>query len=494
MAVVIPAALTVVEEAGGAPIALVPLGIAAAGLGAFALAASSQLAQVKAAVENSFQAWQSSLQRYVTPVLQEIPAMVSTALNDITPLVKGASTGISEAFASIQSALQSSGLQQFVSWMGSQVPSAMSSLTTGVEGFASGLATMAESSTVFIRMVESGFDSLAQDFEKFASSNGFKQFISYLEQGAPVVSQFLEQAGTAAAKLVVALEPLGDFVLHAFTTALTAAQPFLSVLDKLTQSATGSNPIFQILDSAAEGFGEVMNKVASEVSHLWNDVPAPIRAAASAISDIGSGIAHVLGITSSATTSTQHFSNAATQLAVAFQQSNSNSPTFRPPTAASPLRPSWSSAMKDVGASSKQVAAAMGTSASRSPRRSAKTSPSARPTSKASSNSPSPRPESREQCAKGNRRGLQPVADCRTGCGGNPPASPPSYGTTAGVRATTNFQGQYLAGLQKVVTLPAQVMPQAMRYLRRTGSQVAWRPPRRSQRDWALVCRRSSPT
>ena len=70
---VIPAALTVVEEAGGALIALATAaGIAAAGLGAFALAASSQLAQVKAALENSFQAWQSSLQQYVTPVLQEI--------------------------------------------------------------------------------------------------------------------------------------------------------------------------------------------------------------------------------------------------------------------------------------------------------------------------------------------------------------------------------------------------------------------------------------
>ena len=211
---------------------------AGAGLGAFGLAAAGDLKTFESEAKGILTAWQQDMAGAVQPVVNSLKTIVAQGLAAISPLVTAGAAGLKSAISTISADLQSAGFERFITFLATNAPAAISTFATVLSNFGGGFADMLEASQPLITMVEHGLVSLSTDFEKFASSNAFQQFVAYAVANAPEVSHFFEQLITDGAELFTALEPLGSVVLRVVNVMLDSLPEVIPVLALVAKAVT----------------------------------------------------------------------------------------------------------------------------------------------------------------------------------------------------------------------------------------------------------------
>lgn len=288
IALLVTALIPVAAVATGVGIALTGA-FAAAGLasGAFLLAASNDMGQLKATLSGALTEWQAQLDGIIKPTVNAMSSLIAPALNDMAPLVAAGAESIKSAVTSIGAALNSGGLKDFIAWLSLEAPAAITTFTTVFENMGSGFAGVFEAFTPFIATVENGLISLSTQFENLGHSAGLASFVNYIQQEAPVVGAFFEQLIPTALKLVAAFAPAGDALLRIFT-------PVLQGLGNLA-------PIIAI---AAKAFDLLAIGVADVLGPLVKLNAAIVGPVIGAFSSLASTVGGWLGISKPASAST----------------------------------------------------------------------------------------------------------------------------------------------------------------------------------------------
>lgn len=263
-------AVVAVLATGLIPIAGVAVGVVGAlvtaiaaaglGLGAFALAASGQFGRVTTTLKNEVANWQAQLKSSVQPVVDGITGLIAPALNSLTPIAEEAAGALGPLISGVKEFLGGSQWSTFVEFIAGQVGPALNTFIGMTENLVSGLMKMAEIGGPFIAVIEQGLVHLSAEFNTFGGSNQFKTFIDYVQKEAPVVGQAFEAILAAAMKLIVALAPVGDLVLHmvtGFANMISLAAPLLGfvaqLIDLLSKLAPLNQLVFKGLDAAMAG-------------------------------------------------------------------------------------------------------------------------------------------------------------------------------------------------------------------------------------------------
>ena len=219
---------------------------ASAAVGVFGIAAIGDLSGIESAVENAYTQWfqMNDIIQEISPAVQALGGTVTAMLDAITPLVQPAVAAFMEMESAIQKVTVSPAFQQFVSFLGSEMEPMLSSIVGTLGTFAEAFGKMAEVAQPFTDQVASGMQSLANDLDKFASSNGFQEFITWLEQNGPKVGDFISNLAGIIESLWEGFSKVGGAVL-----------PFVDAITKLVDEFVELGPVPEIIAGIVMSIG-----------------------------------------------------------------------------------------------------------------------------------------------------------------------------------------------------------------------------------------------
>ena len=162
--------------------------------------------------------------------------MVSRSLGPVfsalTPIVGSVGSALTGLEFQAQAAINGPGFTGLTTWIAKTAPTAIVTLGDAVGKFGSGLATMFERATPLEQQMEQGILHLADDFDRFASGNGFANFMTFVEQNAPKVSSLISSLAGVGGQALIGFAEWGSVLL-------TVGDPLLKLLDTLLQVNPG---------------------------------------------------------------------------------------------------------------------------------------------------------------------------------------------------------------------------------------------------------------
>ena len=216
-------------------------------------------------IKFAFKAWDEQFKPEIMEVFNHALAIAVPLMNDMTPLVHAGAKALDQMFGSIKTAVEAPDFKQFIGWLAQEAPAALMTFITFFESFAAGFSKMMEGMTPFMHSIESGLMNLGASFEKFASSNRFKEFVDYVVQAGPAVGQFFQQFFLLIERLLTGLAPMGGVVLVVVTDFLKLTNAVLQLLGPFSGVALfaiGAVLSFALMGTAAKMLEE-------GVIHLW---------------------------------------------------------------------------------------------------------------------------------------------------------------------------------------------------------------------------------
>ncbi|TYB69746.1 hypothetical protein FXF51_06170 [Nonomuraea sp. PA05] len=167
--------------------------------------------------QDSYVAWQRSLQPDVFPVIRSGMDLMSTGMKLSTPLIKSSSKAFNELLKELNTELKSQEWKDFFDDLAETAPTAIDKLGNSAINVGNGLrgvfSAVLPESTELLGVVE----RLTQRFEDWGEnlegSPEFEEFLAYVRENGPKVAEIFGNLATFAGKLVDVGADLGPGVL-----------------------------------------------------------------------------------------------------------------------------------------------------------------------------------------------------------------------------------------------------------------------------------------
>lgn len=283
-AAAVPALASLAAQAGYAVIALGTMKLAFQGVGeavkAFNKASLEPTAKNIAAAQQAFDKISPAAQAFVVqlhdmaPILDRLKRdssgvfyglangleQAQGALPPLERLLQGVSREMGAIAQSAGGALGSERWRPFLDMLGTEAPRALADMSRGAGAVAHGLAEMWMAFEPSNANVLAGMASAAEDFDRWAShlsqTNGFHDFIAYLDSTGPQVLHTLGDFANLLIDIGKAAAPLGG-------PTLTALDDIAKVLDAIASTPLGTvgiamiqlNGVMSLTNKALAGMG-----------------------------------------------------------------------------------------------------------------------------------------------------------------------------------------------------------------------------------------------
>lgn len=250
--------------------ALVALGPAAAPLTVAAVALGTAFAGMGATAALAVYGIKQEM-KSGTAAGQDYIASIDTLKGDLNQLGHVAASGLLKPFQTVVSDVQGS-MPELTKDVGEFASITGGAATSAVHGL---LSAVQVANPLFLAG-GAAISGMADDFDRFAQSQGFKDFVSYAAANLPQVVDDVEQIAGAAVHLVAAFAPMGMGTLSALrmVAQLLNSLP-VEVLQTLATTATGVYLAFQswkgmsnLLGGVSSAFGGLASRTGSSAAGM----------------------------------------------------------------------------------------------------------------------------------------------------------------------------------------------------------------------------------
>jgi hypothetical protein len=216
-------------------------------------------------LRTAFTAWARSLQPDVLPLFSRGISLLESQLPNLTPFVRGAAGAVNGLITDVGNAAKSPFWVQFRNNLAGLVPTAITNLgrsagnvATGMAGIVNAFLPYAPSLLSFITRITAKFATWGQGL---GSSNGFSQFMQYVQRVGPQVWQTVQQIAQAVGHVVASLAGFGP-------TAVLGIQGLARVVNSMSPGEIQAIAVAFLLLRGAIVANNVATTAAAGVSKL----------------------------------------------------------------------------------------------------------------------------------------------------------------------------------------------------------------------------------
>jgi hypothetical protein len=253
-----------------------------------------------------FSDWSAQFSPDVIAVFNSALKILKPLLDALTPLVHAGAGALQGFFKAIGDAIASPGFQKFIGWLATQVGPAVASFTKTFIGFGKGFAHLLENSGPLIKAVEKFLPKMAEAFDKFATSQALKDFVKWITEHGPGIFDDVKKIIKGIVDLIVALAPVGLFVLHAIADVVTAFTTVQEGLIKVWHWIWDNvlNPLISGISDGVTGavnalkiaWDAVWGGLKSVANQAWQDMIPIVDGVISVINDLITALDLVPGV------------------------------------------------------------------------------------------------------------------------------------------------------------------------------------------------------
>lgn len=161
-------------------------------------------------LQTEYRAWQESLQDSTLPVATRAVGLLSDNIDQLSPIVEGASEGFDNLLDSAEAGLAGDHWTSFVSFASRQAEPTITSLGRTVGNLTLGITGLAVSFEPLWNSMSSGLEDSSASFAEWANNaDNFTAFISWVTENGPVLLGVLGDVTGAIIDVGVAIAPLG---------------------------------------------------------------------------------------------------------------------------------------------------------------------------------------------------------------------------------------------------------------------------------------------
>ena len=161
--------------------------------------------------------------------------------------------------------MQQPDFKAFITFVTSQAGPSISFFVNLVENLMGFLSKLAEAFAPLASVVEAGLLRMTAAWEQWAgkleSSQGFQQFIQYVETNAPIVGQFISELLQLLGRIVVAAAPVGTVLLEVLT-------PLLGFVNAILKLSPIIGPVLISLAGLAVAYAKLSGPIGAAVTAL----------------------------------------------------------------------------------------------------------------------------------------------------------------------------------------------------------------------------------
>ncbi|MFB5192651.1 phage tail protein [Alicyclobacillus fastidiosus] len=209
-----------------------------------------QAAEATLQFEGAFKSFANSFQSPVLTAYTEALKAAENIMQDMRPVISAAGTAIDGLLKQFDQFTAGSQFKQFMNWLAKETGPAIKSFGETAGNVFKGFMSLLEDFTPAIKPVENGLVNMTASFANWAANldktQGFKDFLTYMRQNAPLVMQLLGQAFSLAGRLLAGMAPVGHVLLEVandvlkFANNLAGAHPQLVTMIAAVTSGIGA--------------------------------------------------------------------------------------------------------------------------------------------------------------------------------------------------------------------------------------------------------------
>jgi hypothetical protein len=227
------------------------------------------------------QDWSAQFSPQIITAFNAGLSILSPLLTAISPLARAGGDAVKVFFSTIAAAVSSPGFQGFTTWLATQVGPAVASFAKTFIGFGKGFAHLLENSGPLIQAVEKFLPKMVEAFDKAATSKSFKDFVQWITKNGPGIFNDVKAIIVAIVDIIVALAPVGLFVLRILGDASTAFTNFQHLLAQVWTDIYHVivdawhwiyDNALSPLENAMSGMGRYLNEAKQNWDTAWGDI------------------------------------------------------------------------------------------------------------------------------------------------------------------------------------------------------------------------------
>lgn len=188
--------------------------------------------------KTAFEQWQNALEPTVLPAMTQAINLLKPALNDLTPLVKGAAAGFTAFDGELKTLVNSSELKGLMTQFGAMAKQAIPALGQALINLGLGFGHLLVAFRPLTTEMLHGLVNLTNRFREWSSSlansQGFHKFIDYINTNGPKLMHTLGDIGRGFVALLKAIAPLGPIYLDVIDKTVRLITAFVNAHPNIT--------------------------------------------------------------------------------------------------------------------------------------------------------------------------------------------------------------------------------------------------------------------